>query len=166
MKVSSLSKKDQTIAHASIAPSPRLVSAYIDASAIDSPKSKGIGTGLVLLGSLEPAPLYKEGVNIGPNQQVYNGELEAIARASEVIANRALQGYSYRVYADNQASLLRLANLSDQPGQAQLIRVLQAYRTIVDRGAQLSFYWVPGHSGVIENELVDSVAKESTSQKP
>jgi ribonuclease HI len=167
VEVSTLSKEDQAIAHASIAPSPRLVSAYTDASAIlDSSDSKGIGTGLVILGSLEPAPLYKEGINIGPNQQVYNKELEAIARASEVIASRALQGYSYRVYADNQASLLRLANLSDQPGQAQLIRVLRAYKTIIARGAQLSFHWVPGHCGVIGNELADSIAKESTSQEP
>ena len=30
----------------------------------------------------------------------------------------------------------------------------------------MSFHWVPGHSGVIGNEIADSIAKESTSREP
>ena len=43
----------------------------------------------MILGHKQVKPSYKESTNIGPKQLVYNRELEAIARATEVIAYRA-----------------------------------------------------------------------------
>ena len=56
-------------------------------------------------------------MNIGSKQLVYNGELEAIAKASKVVKSITKKDYTYKVYADNQASLYKLTNPSDQPGQ-------------------------------------------------
>ena len=53
--------------------------------------------------------------NIGPNQLVYNRELEAIARAAEVASHRAKPSFKYGIYSGNKASLLRLAKRSDLP---------------------------------------------------
>ena len=60
--------------------------------------------------------MYKEKTNIGSKQLVYNGELEAIVKASEVVKFIVKKDYTYKVYADNQASLYRLTNPLDQPG--------------------------------------------------
>jgi hypothetical protein len=62
--------------------------------------------------------LYKKKINIGSKQLVYNRELETIAKATEVIMSIAKEDYTYKVYVDNQASLRRLTNPSDQLGQS------------------------------------------------
>jgi hypothetical protein len=84
-------------------------------------------TSLVVLNDMSEL-LCKKKTNIGSKQLVYNGELEAIAKASEVVMSIAKKDYTYKVYVDNQASLRRLTNPSDQPGQLQYLRVLRAYR--------------------------------------
>jgi ribonuclease HI len=78
----------------------------------------------------------------------------------------AKKEYTYKVYIDNQASLKRLTNPSDQPGQIQYLRVLRAYREIKAKGASISFHWVLSHMDILSNELADSLVKESTIESP
>ena len=74
--------------------------------------SKGVSTSLVVLDHKSEI-LYRRKTNIGPKQLVYNRELAAIARATEVVKSIARRDYTYKVYIDNQASLYRLTNPSD-----------------------------------------------------
>jgi ribonuclease HI len=165
VEIGSLTKEAQAKAHISLNPGPNTIRAYTDASAIKDPSTKGIGASVTLFGPNYNI-LHSKGINIGPFQEVYNGELEAITQAAELIASQAQQGFSYEIYADNQASLYRLNKLSDLPGQTQLLRVLDAYQTTTNKGAHLSFFWVPGHCEIAGNEIADQIAKDATTQTP
>ena len=166
VEISSLSKEQEAKAHLAIVPRLRIATIYSDASAISTPEAIGIGTGIVILDSKSPNPTYSERTNIGPSQLVYNGELEAIARAAEVASYRAQPDYKYRIYSDSKASLLRLAKRSDLLGQARQIRVDKAYRLARKKGSDLSFHGVPRHIDTLGNKLADSLAKEVTRDIP
>ena len=77
-------------------------------------------------------------VNIGPNQLVYNGELEGVTLGLEYLSRTAKQGYSYKVYSDNQAGLYRLKTPSDDPGQQCQLRTIQATKIIREKGANIA----------------------------
>ena len=113
------------------------VSIYTDASAIsDNANSTGKGVGLAVLQN--NTRLHCQSNNIGPSQLVYNGELEAITKAVEYASKIALPGQNYKVYSDNQAALLRLQTMSDQPGQACQIRTSVATDIAIGKGASVT----------------------------
>jgi ribonuclease HI len=114
--------------------------------------------------SLELA--YTSKSNIGYNQLVYNGELEAITQAMEYASEQASPNQHYYIYADNQASLLRLKTPSDNPGQDCQIRATLASELASNKGAKITLNWVPGHTEIPGNELVDKLAKEATKLEP
>ena len=58
--------------------------------------------------------------------------------------------------------MLRLKTPSDNPGQSQQIRVIEASKTINSLGANITLAWVPGHSDIIGNEKADELAKLAT----
>lgn len=77
-----------------------------------------IGVGLVAIRpSASPSKvLYSEEYNLGESQIVYNGELEGVTRGIEYASSIASKGTIFRIFSDNQASLLRLKTPSDNPG--------------------------------------------------
>ena len=104
--------------------------------------------------------------NIGDKVLVYNGELEALTQAIEYASKRAENGHHFEIYSDNQAAILRLANLSDNPGQSCQIRAMIASERIMTKNATLSLNWIPGHSGIKGNEVADKLAKEASRMLP
>ncbi|KAK1916883.1 hypothetical protein P3342_004438 [Pyrenophora teres f. teres] len=82
---------------------------------------------------------------LGQYQLVYNGELEGITRAFEYAAKNATTDQEFEVYADNQAAIYRLKNLSDNPGQHWQLRCLKAANTIRRKQANIHLLWAPGH---------------------
>jgi len=133
-------------------------------------EGKGIGIGLAVFDHRVPyipeVPVYSESRNIGPNSIVYNGELGGITRALEYATTMAEQGVKFKVCSDNQAGLLRLRTLSDNPGQDNQIRAIKATKAIRAKGAEVELIWVPGHCDIPGNELADKLAKEATAQLP
>jgi hypothetical protein len=67
--------------------------------------------------------VYQSSSNLGPDQLVYNGELEGVTLATEYAGSVARSGQQFHIYSDNQAGLYRLKTPSDKPGQACQIRV-------------------------------------------
>ncbi|KAF7574516.1 Dimer-Tnp-hAT domain containing protein [Pyrenophora tritici-repentis] len=110
--------------------------------------------------------IYSETVNIGQYQLVYNGELEGITRAFEYAAKNATTDQEFEVYADNQAAIYRLKNLSDNPGQHWQLRCLKAANTIRRKQANIHLLWAPGHTDIVGNERADYLAKEATKEDP
>ena len=104
--------------------------------------------------------IYSRSWNLGPKQLVYNGELEGLVKATEVLSTIAYSGASIKVFSDNKAGLFRLRNLNDNPGQLALLQVLNYSNIIRDKGASIKLIWVLGHWNIKGNELVDKLAKE------
>lgn len=166
---------------------------YSDASSMPGPKSLGVGVGLIAAewdaspevfdpflsmdgpgadfesNDIPDHVVYQNSSNLGPNQLVYNGELEGVTQALEyasTLAPDALAGRTIKIYSDNQAGLWRLNKPSDNPGQSHQIRAISAGRKITSQGAHVTIEWVPGHKDVIGNELADALAKNGTTQPP
>ena len=139
-------------------------SIYTDASSL--PTQVGVGVGFTVFDNTPISPSYSTNWNIGDQQIVYNGELDGVTRAVEYASSIAQVGDHFDVYTDNQAGILRLATLSDNPGQASQIRVVEASNRIVSQGATITINWVPGHEDVLGNETADVLAKEATKKTP
>jgi len=134
---------------------------YTDASS--SPEAKGIGVGLVAFDLNQGQRIINQKlINIGSEQLVYNGELEGVTQGLEYLSRIAKEGWSYRVFSDNQAGLYRLKTPSDNPGQQCQLRAIQAASLIRDKGARVVLEWVPGHTEVQGNELADKLAKRAS----
>ena len=76
---------------------------YTDGS--QTPEGLGIGLGFAIFDNTDfytpTVPTYSYRENIGNSVIVYNGELEAITKALEVISSTAEKSIKYIVYSDN-----------------------------------------------------------------
>jgi ribonuclease HI/endonuclease/exonuclease/phosphatase family metal-dependent hydrolase len=160
--ISKLSKEDATAEHIARRDNDVLQNKtyiYTDASSME--ESTGIGVGLAVyeMRDFTPNLIYTEKKNIGKEQLVYNGELEGIVRACEYAAEIAIPEQTFKICADNQASLHRLARPSDNPGQEWQLRAILAAEEVKDKNANIELHWVPGHTDIEGNEKADMEAK-------
>ena len=97
---------------------------------------------------------------------MYNGELEGITIGLEKAVELVDNYLDVKIYADNQAALLRLKTASNNPGQEWQIRCIKAAKRLKERGLSPSLHWVPGHQDIQGNEKADTLAKEATKLNP
>jgi ribonuclease HI len=171
VKINKASKSDAATAHnqhLNTIKGSNIISIYTDASAL--PDQIGVGVGIAAFDNsalyIPETPTYTKHWNIGPQQLVYNGELDGVTTAIEYASSIAAFGDHFDIYSDNQAGLYRLKTPSDYPGQTCQIRSFTAAQAIVDTGASITINWVPGHTDITGNEIADSLAKEATKLDP
>ena len=66
------------------------------------------------------------------------------------------------VVSDSQAALMSVRSVTGSLREGVLERVLGVLRNICSDGRRLVFVWVPGHCGLIGNELADAAAKRAS----
>ena len=136
---------------------------YTDASLY--PNATGIGVAFKAYDQLS-IQTWAEFHNMGHNNLVYNGELEAISRALEHASRIGLNRKEVIIYSDNQAALLRHSSFSDRSGQQWVYRSIQAAKKLEENGVTVSLEWVPGHCDIPGNTEVDGLAKDAALEPP
>jgi len=104
-----------------------------------------------------------KGINthMGYNQEAYDVECAALARALESASRRNMTPERVTIFTDAQAAIRRMA--SDEPGPGQQY-VIQARMHIAALrrarpGITIEIQWCPAHKGIAGNEKADEWAK-------
>ena len=95
----------------------------------------------------------------------FDAELSAIVRAIELCASQASPDDHYRIFTDSQAAMNRLLDDRPGPGQLQAVRSILGARRIQQMGANISIHWVPGHEGIVGNEIADQWAVDTATRE-
>jgi ribonuclease HI len=97
--------------------------------------------------------------HLGNNKEVFDAELYAILQAVIRFGKRREYNKEYTIFADAQAALQRCENDADGPGQALARAIIGWSNSILARDNTITLRWVPGHKGVMGNEVADEYAK-------
>jgi len=104
--------------------------------------------------------------HMGGNQEAYDAECAALARALEEASRRNTTPERVTIFTDAKAAIRRMA--SDEPGPGQQY-ALQARKHIATLrrarpGIVIEIRWCPAHKGVAGNEKADEWAKAAAEQ--
>ena len=99
--------------------------------------------------------------HMGYNQEAYDAECAALARALEEASRRNLTPERVTIFSDAQAAIRRMASDEPDPGQQY---ALQARKHIASLrrarpGITIEIRWCPAHKGITGNEKADEWAK-------
>ena len=104
--------------------------------------------------------------HMGGNQEAYDAECAALARALEEASRRNTTPERVTIFTDAKAAIRRM--VSDEPGPGQQY-ALQARKHIATLrrarpGIVIEIRWCPAHKGVAGNEKADEWAKAAAEQ--
>jgi ribonuclease HI len=103
------------------------------------------------------------GVNnhMGENQEVYDAECAALARALEEATKRQTVPERVTIFTDAQAAIRRMASENPGPGQKYTILARRHIGTLRKSRPDITIeiWWCPTHKGVSGNEKADEWAK-------
>jgi ribonuclease HI len=94
---------------------------------------------------------------MGYNQEAYDAERSALARALETATRRSTTPERVTIVTDAQAAIERM--VSEEPGPGQVDAIHARKHIVVLRGARpgsiIEIRWWPAHKGVLGNENVE-----------
>jgi len=104
--------------------------------------------------------------HMGYNQEAYDAECAALARALEVAARRRTTPERVTIFTDAQAAMGRMRTDAPSPGQkyAILVRKWIAELRRARPDICIEIRWCPAHSGVEGNEKADEGAKQAAEE--
>lgn len=102
-----------------------------------------------------------EGLNVQTrlsNQaSIFTAELRAILHALDIVSSKHEQNFI--IFSDSLSSLLALKNNNfDNP---YVLKIVEVYHKLRERGKDVVFAWCPSHVGIKGNEKADKLAKEA-----
>lgn len=91
---------------------------------------------------------------------IFSAEVLALIYALMYIKNSSLNCKKFIILSDSMSALQALSSCKISANFNYLIYVLRGlvYDLLIN-GINIEFCWVPGHSGILGNEIVDSIAK-------
>ena len=99
-------------------------------------------------------------------QQVFDAEIFAIYHALRIFQARQKSGRRYTVFSDSPSAIRRALSDALEPGQQWARAIIEAAYEIMARGNEIALFWVPAHSRVARNEVVDDLAEEAAEGTP
>jgi len=98
---------------------------------------------------------------MGYNQEAYDAECAALARALEEAAKRQMVPERVTIFTDDQAAIRRIASEEPSPGQKYVILARRHIAKLrrARPGITIEIWWCPTHKGVPGNEKADEWAK-------
>ena len=95
----------------------------------------------------------------------FDAELSALVRGIELCFLQAAPGIHFRIFTDSQAAMRRMLDDRPGPGQPMAIRGIIGAMKTYQQGASISISWVPGHAGVVGNEIADQWAVDAATRE-
>lgn len=97
----------------------------------------------------------------------YDCEAEALLEGLRGIDQMSPSGQKISLYSDNRGLMTQLDGLRHVPKivDATILEIIEILARLIELNNQVYITWIPGHCGVIGNEIADYVAKLS-SQNP
>ena len=95
----------------------------------------------------------------------FDAELSALVRGVELCCLQASPGAAFNIFTDSQSVMTRLQDDRPGPGQQAAVRGILVARDAYRRGASITVNWVPGHVGVLGNEVADQWAVDAASRE-
>jgi ribonuclease HI len=107
---------------------------------------------------------HRKGTYLGRNKEISDAELFALGEAVKHAARNPEDERPVAIFTDSQATLTRIQDDSEGPGQALTRRILAWEKEIIESGRSIEYHWCPGHAGVPGNEAADQTAKEAAAR--
>jgi ribonuclease HI len=99
--------------------------------------------------------------HMGYNQEAFDTECAALARALEVAARRRTTPGKVTIFTDSRAAIQRMATDEPGPGQKYAIQARKWTATLQSArpGIEIEIWWCPAHQGIVGNERADDSAR-------
>ena len=137
------------------------VCVYTDGSADGGVRLGGAGV-VVTKGDAECPEVIEERLRAaGVVTSSYQAELCALWEAMRWLGENSMLWKRAMVVSDSQAALNALRYTSCGRNDELLVNVVRAGKQLCANGKTLVFAWVPGHCGLLGNELADAAAKRA-----
>ena len=113
----------------------------------------------VSAGMVIPSLDVKEGWKLPQYFSVFSAEMYGLYRALIFIEGHPID--KYVICTDSLSALSAMKSRDKAKSNSLLWEVLRKFHLLTIRGHEISFEWVPGHKGVVGNELADQTAREA-----
>ena len=97
---------------------------------------------------------------LNPITSVLGAELYAIERAIEWVKSTGSVG-EYLILTDSKSSLQLINKREPKTHKECITRIQKLLINLRQKEIRIILQWVPGHSGIKGNELVDKLAKQA-----
>ena len=104
------------------------------------------------------------GTYLGRNKEIGDAELFALGEAVKHAARHPEDARDITVFTDSQATLTRIQDDNEGPGQTLARRIIAWEKEVFESGRTIEYRWCPGHAGVPGNEEADRVAKAAAAK--
>jgi ribonuclease HI len=126
-------------------------------------ENKSVGAAVVWLDG-QNGDYHRKGTYLGNNKEIFDAELFALGEAVKHAAREAEDARNITIFTDSQATLTRIQDDTEGPGQALTRRIIAWEKEIIDSGREIEYRWCPGHAGVPGNEEADQTAKSAAAK--